>query len=218
MNVCKLYKKLADKKVQCTACANYCNITEGAVGTCGVRQNVDGTLYLLNYGKIISIGLDPIEKKPLYHYYPGSKAISISGLGCNFKCSFCQNWDISQFPMLKTHDTNRRITNNSIEKLGYDFTPDEFIKYCIKHDYKYIAYTYNEPTISLEYFTEIMKLAMQNNIKNIWVTNGYISKEGFENCKDYIDAANIDLKSFDNEFYRKHCKSKISVKSNSNAK
>lgn len=200
-----LYKKLDDNAVQCETCSHYCKISKGNVGICGIRQNIDGKLFVLNYGKIIDVAVDPIEKKPFYHVLPGEKVLSIDGLGCNFRCTFCQNWDTSQFPVIGAKAKGRKEACRLVEENGYDFTPKDVIKYAIEKGYKTIAYTYNEPTVSLEFYLEIMKLAKKEKILNLWVTNGYISKEAFDKVKNYIDAANIDLKAFSNKFYRKHC-------------
>jgi len=205
----KLYKELGEGRVRCLACNHYCEIDEGAVGICGIRQNIKGKLYLLNYGKLIFVEIDPIEKKPLYHFYPGAKTLSISELGCNFKCSFCQNWDTAQFPRIFTKEIGREQTNKKIMELGHDFSPKEVVEYAKEKGLNIISYTYNEPAISVEYYLEIMKVARKNGIKNVWVTNGYFSKESFKLMRNYIDAVNIDMKAFDDKFYRKHCGAKL---------
>lgn len=206
-----LYKKLdkPPKAVQCNVCEHHCIIQNGAVGICGIRLNKDGKLYVLNYGQPIAVHLDPIEKKPFYHFYPGSKAYSIGFLGCNFRCSFCQNWDIAHFPSLQAKEVGREKTNALIEKLGYKLSPKEIVQYCVDNKISSIAYTYNEPTITIEFVKEVSVLAKEKGIKNVWVSNGYISKEGFDYIKDYIDAINIDLKSFSERFYLKHAKARL---------
>ena len=188
-----LYKKLADKKVQCQNCAHYCVIKNGKRGICGVKENRDGKLYSLNYGKIAALNIDPIEKKPLFHFLPGSYSLSLATVGCNFRCKNCQNWDISQMPQL----TGR------IE--GQDFSPKKIIETALKNHLPSISYTYTEPTIFSEYALDIMKLAKKEGIKNCWISNGFWSKELFELISPYLDAANIDLKSFEDEFYLENC-------------
>lgn len=194
MKECELYKKRADGKVICTACAHKCLIEKGKAGICGVRKNIKGKLYLIIYGKIISKNIDPIEKKPLYHFLPGTKTFSIGTIGCNFKCGFCQNYDISQL---------RKI-------IGEKITPSQLVKEAIKNKCKSIAYTYNEPTIFIEFVKDTAELAKKKGLKNILVTNGYETKECLDFITPYIDAMNIDLKSFSNKFYLKNCKARLS--------
>lgn len=188
-----LYTKEKGDKVRCSACSHRCLISEGNVGICGVRKNIKGKLYLLVYGKIISQHIDPVEKKPLYHFLPGTKTYSIATVGCNFKCDFCQNYDISQ--------------EKSI--LGEEFKPEEIVEKAIKTGCKSIAYTYTEPTIFAEFVKDTAVLAKQKGLKNILVTNGYMTSEFFEYLDGLIDAMNIDLKSFSNNFYKKTCKAKL---------
>lgn len=188
----KLYRKLNNDTIQCLACNNYCVISNGKTGICGVRQNENGELKLLVDNKAVAVNLDPIEKKPLFHFFPGSIAFSLGTFGCNFGCEFCQNWDISQAPKETT-----------IEFWGEDWPPEKIISYCQKYNISVIAYTYNEPTIWTEYALAIMKLAHKNKIKNVWVSNGYMSKETLKLIASYLDAINVDLKSFREEFYQK---------------
>lgn len=188
MKECDLYKQEKDK-VRCLACAHKCLIGKENTGICGVRKNINKRLYLLVYGKVASMNVDPIEKKPLYHFLPKTRAFSIGTIGCNFKCGFCQNFEISQ-------------AREIIEK---EITPEKIVENAIKTGCKSIAYTYNEPGIWIEFVRDIAKLAKEKELKNILVTNGYLSKESFDYIKDDIDAANIDLKSFNEEFYTKYC-------------
>ena len=200
-----LYKKLKDpegvaprpygagKKVQCQNCAHYCVILPGERGICGVRENIKGKLYALNYGKAIACHIDPIEKKPFFHFLPGSYSLSIATVGCNFKCANCQNWDISQMPQL----TGR------IE--GEEISPKEIVELALKNNLPSISYTYTEPAVFSEYALDTMKLAKKEGLKNNWVTNGFWSKELFDLISPYLDAANVDLKGFTNEFYIKYC-------------
>lgn len=192
-----LCKKLSDKKVQCQTCAHYCLISENQKGICGVRKNIDGKLYSLVYGKLCAINIDPIEKKPFFHFLPGSKSLSIATVGCNFRCDNCQNYDISQTPK----------TKNLI--FGEDLSPEEIVELALKSKLPSISYTYTEPTVFLEYALDIMKIAKKKGLKNAWVTNGFMSKEAFDLIWPYLDAANVDLKSFSDEFYQKHCGGKL---------
>ncbi len=194
---CTLYKKLKDKNVRCSACSHRCLISPNNTGICGVRKNIDGKLYLLVYGKVMAKQIDPIEKKPLYHFLPGTYAYSIGTVGCNFRCSFCQNYNISQFK-----EFYGKI-------LGEEISPEQIVDEAIKNKCKSIAYTYNEPTIFIEFAHDTAKLAKQKNLKNILVTNGYMTKECLNYISPYIDAMNIDLKSFNDEFYIKICKARL---------
>ena len=188
------YEKLGERKVQCRLCNHFCVLTEGDKGRCGVRVNLRGTLYALNYGEVVSSNVDPVEKKPLFNFFPRSLAYSIATLGCNFSCKFCQNWEISQVEESKKIGIEPVYTN-----------PSNIIKKAHTYRCKSIAYTYTEPTIFLEYAFDCMKLARERNIKNIWVTNGYMTKEALDYIGPYLDAANIDLKSFRDDFYKRIC-------------
>jgi pyruvate formate lyase activating enzyme len=191
-----LFEKLANENVRCLACAHKCIIRERKTGICGVRKNIDGELYLLVYGKIASLAVDPIEKKPIYHFLPSSKSLSIGTVGCNFKCKWCQNYEISQ-------------ASKEGNFFGKEKTPEEIIELAIKNDCKSISYTYNEPTIFLEFVKDTAELARKKGIKNIMVTNGYFSEESFEFIAPYIDAMNIDLKSITPQVYEKYCGAKL---------
>ncbi|MDD4289739.1 MAG: AmmeMemoRadiSam system radical SAM enzyme [Patescibacteria group bacterium] len=195
-----LYKKNKDKSVNCELCSHFCKINESCTGICGVRRNIDGKLYSLNYNKIIAKNIDPIEKKPFFHFLPGTLSYSISAIGCNFECLNCQNWQISQI--------------QKIEKLDNEFPgelirPQQIIQEAIKSNSKSIAYTYTEPTVFLETALPIMKLAKDNNLKNVWVSNGFMSKKCIDLIIPYLDAINIDLKFFNNEKYNKIAKAKL---------
>ena len=192
-----LYKKLPNQNVQCQNCAHYCVIKQGKRGICGVRENINGKLFALNYGKAIACNIDPIEKKPLFHFLPGTQSLSVATVGCNFRCANCQNWDISQGPK-----PNKPI-------LGEDLSPREIVKIAKENNLPSIAYTYTSPTIFSEYALDTMKLAKKQRIKNVWISNGFWSKELFEMISPFLDAANIDLKSFENEFYQKYCGGRV---------
>jgi pyruvate formate lyase activating enzyme len=197
MKEAMLYEKLATNKVQCNLCNHRCNITDSKRGICSVRVNESGTLYSLVYRKAISAHLDPIEKKPLYNFYPGTTSYSIATVGCNFRCRHCQNADISQMP----RDSGRIV--------GQDYAPEDVVLDAIRSKASTIAYTYTEPTIFFEYAYDIAKLATAKGIKNIFVTNGYMTAEALNTINPYLDAANVDLKSFNDEFYRKNCGARL---------
>jgi pyruvate formate lyase activating enzyme len=196
------YKKLAKKSVQCQACNHYCQIAPGGRGICAVRENRDGKLYSLVYGKIVAKNIDPIEKKPLFHFLPGTKSLSIATVGCNFRCLYCQNADIAQAP-------KENILFREENMPGINLMPGDIVKEALISGTQSIAYTYSEPTIFIEFALETMKLARKKNLKNIWVTNGYTSKEVLKEVIPYLDAANIDLKGFTEEFYNKICGAKL---------
>lgn len=192
-----LYKKLEANKVQCGVCAHNCLILPDKRGICGVRENIEGKLCALNYGKAIAVNIDPIEKKPLFHFLPGSQSLSIATVGCNFFCGNCQNYGISQAPKL-----NKPI-------LGEDLSPEKIVQLAIKSNCPSISYTYTEPTIFLEYALDTMKLAKKEGLKNCWVSNGFMSEEAAKLVIPYLDANNIDIKSFSDEFYKKQCGARL---------
>jgi pyruvate formate lyase activating enzyme len=194
MKECYFYKSLKGGAVKCLACSHYCIIKLGDFGICAVRKNIGGKLFLMVYGKVISQNIDPVEKKPLYHFLPGTLAYSVCTIGCNFKCSFCQNYGISQ--------------ESDIE-LGENIMPKEIVNSAIANKCRSIAYTYNEPAIAIEFWLDTMKIAKRKGIKNILVTNGYISKEALKKISPFADAMNIDLKSFSEEFYKKICGARL---------
>jgi pyruvate formate lyase activating enzyme len=192
------YEKLDDKLVNCNLCSHRCRrIADSKRGICGVRENRDGKLYSLVYGKAVAMSIDPIEKKPLFNFLPGSRSYSIATVGCNFRCDNCQNYDISQLPK------ERNII------VGQDVSPEEIVSAAKRSNCASIAYTYSEPTIFFEYAYDIAKLARKEGLKNVFVTNGYITPEALREISPYLDAANIDLKSFSDEFYRKSCGARL---------
>jgi pyruvate formate lyase activating enzyme len=207
-----LWEEYGDKEkkvVKCKICAHYCIIAPEMRGICKTRENFDGKLYSLVYNSCISRGsVDPVEKKPLYHFWPGSEAFSIATVGCNFHCKHCQNWEISQ----SSPDIDGNIAHFSQkdrDQLGARsfpltvMSPEQVIKRTLRSGSKSIAYTYNEPTIWFEFIRDTALLAHKSDIKNILVTNGYSSIESNQEYIKFIDAANIDIKSFSNEFYKK---------------
>lgn len=186
-----LYNKLDNNKVRCNLCAHRCVVNAGKYGICKIRENVDGILYTKVYGRTIAQHIDPIEKKPLYHFYPGSKAYSFATPGCNFRCLFCQNWDISQ------------ITNIDILESGQKATPEQIVRDTKQSNCKSIAYTYTEPTIFFEYSYDTACLAHEAGLQNLYITNGYMTPEMLEMIDPYLDAVNVDLKAFREDTYRK---------------
>ena len=188
---------MADNYVRCHLCAHRCRIAPSKRGICGVRENRDGILYSLVYGRPISQSVDPIEKKPLFHVHPGSKSYSIATVGCNFQCTFCQNHEISQMP----HETGKIM--------GRSVTPGDIVEDAVKTGSKTIAYTYTEPTIYFEYAYDTGKIAHERGIKNVFITNGFMTGEALETIAPYLDAANCDLKSFSDEFYKKYCGARL---------
>jgi len=194
----RLYKKLADKSVRCNLCSHRCLIKPGERGICSVRENQGGTLYSLVYGKVIAANVDPIEKKPLFHFQPGSLSFSIATAGCNFRCEFCQNWQISQ------------ITKGPKgEIIGKELPPEQVVQKALETECSSIAYTYTEPTIFFEYAADTAKLAKKKGLANVFVTNGYQTPETIKEMAKFVDAANVDLKSFSEEFYQKICGAKL---------
>jgi len=197
MKLAELYKK-EKNKVRCLACSHKCLISEGKTGICGVRKNIENKLYLLVYGKVAAMHIDPIEKKPLYHFLPGTKSFSIGTVGCNFRCLWCQNADISQ------------VSKGEYGKIfGEEINSEEIVARAIQTKCKSISYTYNEPAIFIEFVKDIAEIAKKKNLKNVLVTNGYFSKESFDYIKNFVDAMNIDLKSFSDNFYVKYCGGKL---------
>lgn len=196
MKEAMFYEKLDDNKVRCFLCSHQCTFSDRKRGICGVRENMDGTLYSLVYGKLTSMNIDPIEKKPLFHFHPASSSLSIATAGCNFRCDHCQNCDMSQYP--KEH----------IDIPGQDTTPEEVVNAAEKAGCKSISYTYTEPTVFFEFAYDCARLAHERGIKNVFVSNGYTGPEAVESIAPFLDANNIDLKG-DNEFYKKICGAKL---------
>jgi pyruvate formate lyase activating enzyme len=189
-----MFWKKEKNYVQCELCPQNCRIPEKKRGLCGVRQNIKGELYTLVYGKAAAYHVDPVEKKPLFHFLPGTKIYSIGTLGCNLRCSFCQNWEISQTSKQKDS-----------EIYGIEMTPEEAVKNAIANNCKSIALTYNEPTIFFEYAYDICRQAKKHKLKTVFVSNGFINKKPIEKISKYLDAVNIDIKSFNEDFYKKTC-------------
>lgn len=192
-----LYQKLEDEKVRCLLCNHRCLIKSGDRGICGVRENCSGKLQSLVYGKIIAGHCDPIEKKPLFHFLPGTRSYSIATVGCNFRCVFCQNADISQMPT-----DQKRV-------MGEDMSPERIVKLALNTRSASISYTYTEPTVYFETALETARLAASKGIKNVFVSNGYMTRECLQEIYPDLHAANVDLKAFSEEFYRERCGAKL---------
>lgn len=194
-----LYKKLGSGKTRCLTCSHYCVISEGQRGICGTRENMGGKIYSLVYGKAVAENIDPIEKKPLFHFLPGSFSLSIATVGCPFFCHWCQNWQISQQPK---GTLSVPKPQNPIE--GFDLLPEKIVQDAIQQNCASISYTYTDPAIFLEYALDTMKLAKKAGLKNVWVSDGYSSKEAVKLIAPYLDAINVDLKAFKEETYQKY--------------
>lgn len=186
-----------DGKVRCRLCPHGCLIKEGKTGLCGVRKNSGSTLFSLVYGRAIAAHVDPIEKKPLFHLLPGSLSFSVATVGCNFTCRHCQNADISQMPI------DRHVIQ------GHDLPPGEVVAMAVEKGCSTVAYTYTEPTIFFEYAYDIAVLASRAGMKNVFVTNGYTSPEALRYIAPYLHGANVDLKSFRPEFYKRICGARL---------
>lgn len=193
-----LFEKCADGTVCCNLCAHRCHIFLNKSGFCGVRTNNNGVLYTTAYGNVIATAADPVEKKPLYHFFPGSKTYSIALPGCNFRCGFCQNWEISQIKKFN----NGCGCRHSLE-------PAMIVESAIKSQCNSISFTYTEPVISMEYAIETARIARDAGLRSVFISNGYLTKEALELVAPVLDACNIDLKAFTDAFYIKHCKAHL---------
>ena len=194
-----LHSVKENSKIHCTLCPHHCKIAEGKTGICNVRENRKGVLYTTNYGWVSALGIDPIEKKPLYHFYPGAPILSLGSFGCNLSCRFCQNWQISQVP--RNFDYERAGEQKSVEDIL------QIVKG--SNNNLGIAYTYNEPIIYYEYMLDIAKEIKKIGLKNVMVSNGYINLDPLHELLPVLDACNIDLKAFTNEFYKKQTGSSL---------
>lgn len=194
----QFYDTLDEGRVRCTLCPHFCLLKEGETGLCGVRRNVDGRLMSLVYGQAAALHVDPIEKKPLFHVLPGSRSFSMATVGCNFKCVFCQNSDISQVK-----------AGASVSRYAREIAPVEIVTMAQEQRCDSIAYTYTEPTIYYEYAYECCRLAHEQNMLNVFVSNGYINPEPLNLISPFLDGANIDLKSFRNDFYTEFIGAKL---------
>ncbi|MCF6265776.1 MAG: AmmeMemoRadiSam system radical SAM enzyme [Desulfuromusa sp.] len=193
-----LSKKLTSGKVLCQACSQSCKLDEDEYGICGARKVADGELKLLVYGRSAAVSIDPVEKKPLFHFLPESSAFSVGTVGCNFSCKFCQNYDISQYPKEHNH-----------EIVGQKLPPERIVELAIENGCQSIAYTYNEPIIFFEYTFDTAKLAHEKGLKNIYVTSGYETHKAIDLLAPYIDGMNIDIKAFTDKFYKEICGARL---------
>lgn len=197
-----LYTKAEEGRVRCRLCPRFCLIFPGKAGYCGVRQNIDGVLYTLIYGKASSVNVDPIEKKPLFHFHPGSKVLSLGTIGCNMRCIHCQNWQISHVIPVKGVDQGK--VYDVVEEITTEYiSPEQVVELASKYDCAGVAWTYNEPTIWFEYTLDCAKLLKQKGLYTVYVSNGYISEEALDMIGPYLDAFRVDVKGFTNDFYRK---------------
>ncbi len=202
-----LAKKLEGDSLQCIACHRRCIIPNGSAGFCGVRVNENGSLKLSVYGRPVALWPDPVEKKPLFHYLPGTRSFSIGTVGCNFACDFCQNWDISQAPR-EAREKDPQHWRDYFQKhidSCQQWSPERIVKGALESSCKSISFTYNEPTIFTEYALDIMDIAKKHDLRGIYVTNGYETKECWDELGGNIHAANIDLKAFNQKFYSELC-------------
>jgi pyruvate formate lyase activating enzyme len=184
----KFYETIDNEKIKCLLCRHHCILKNGQVGICGINMNKDGELFNLVYGHPSSVNVDPVEKKPLFHFLPGSGVLSFGTVGCNFKCPFCQNWQIAH-----TNKVNDKVY----------VSPEEMVNLALQYNCKSIAYTYNEPSVFYPYARDVGIIAKEKGLKNIFVTNGFESVYEIEDMKSWVDGANVDLKSFKKEYYKK---------------
>ncbi len=190
-----LFDRLPDNKVKCHVCSHRCVISEGKLGICGTRKNINGIIHTTIYSTISSENVDPIEKKPLYHFLPGTLSYSLGSIGCNFRCEHCQNWTISQVTLEEAYTR--------------EITPEEAVRRAIAAGSKSISWTYNEPAIWHEYTYDSAVLAKKAGLKTVYVTNGYVTPEALRRISPYLDAYRVDIKSFSEDFYRKVCKARL---------
>jgi len=200
MKECINYSTFESGDIQCNTCEHRCRIKEGRTGICGIRKNTDRKLCLLTYGRAAAAHVDPMEKKPLFHFLPAHSVYSFGTIGCNFRCGNCQNFGISQM-----FGAKGEVTQYDSLHWGYKMEPETIVREAQANQCAAIAYTYNEPTISMEYMLDTMKLAKKSGLKNVWVSNGYMTDETLDAIEPCLDAINVDIKSLDDKFYRKQC-------------
>ncbi len=192
-----LWEPGEDKKVRCKLCNWRCLIDVGKLGRCCVRENIDGVLYSLTYDKVCSANPDPIEKKPLFHFQPGTRSFSVATMGCNFRCEFCQNWQISQ----------AALERGRID--GEPITPEQIVEGAVRSRCKSIAYTYTEPTVFMELCDDCGRLAKERGLTNVFVSNGYMTIEAIDFAGEWLNGINVDLKSFSEDYYTRLCKARL---------
>lgn len=194
-----LSRPLRKGYVQCTACEHWCAVAPGEAGKCGVRRNLDGALRLVVYGRAIAANVDPVEKKPLHHFLPSSEIFSIGTVGCNFRCAWCQNWDISQY----------RSFDPETDPIGRHLPPDAIVDHCLANEIPLVAFTYNEPVVFFEYAYDTAKLAHEAGLRTVFVSSGYETLTALETIGPYLDAVNLDLKAFREETYETYCGARL---------
>lgn len=192
-----LWEPAEDSKVHCGLCNWRCMIADGKSGRCAVRKNIDGTLYSMNYHKVCSANPDPIEKKPLFHFQPGSRSFSIAAMGCNFRCEFCQNWQVSQAAF-----EDGQISGEAI-------SPEQIVETAVRDGCASIAYTYTEPTIFMELCNDCGRLGKERGLSNVFVSNGFMTIEAIDFARDWLNGINVDLKAFSEDYYRRVCKGRL---------
>ena len=192
-----LWDPAEGRRVRCQLCSFHCLIGEGKLGHCSVRKNVGGKLYSLNYGKVCAANPDPIEKKPLFHFQPGSRSFSIAAVGCNFRCEYCQNWQISQAAL-----ETGRIDGETI-------APAQIVEAAVRTGCKSIAYTYTEPTIFMELCDDCARPAQERGLANVFVSNGYLTREAIDFAAGWLDGINVDLKAFSDDYYQRLCGARL---------
>ena len=187
----------SDKNVHCKLCSHRCVIEDGKLGRCRVRKNIDGVLNSLTYDKVCSANPDPIEKKPLFHFQPGTRSFSIATMGCNFRCEFCQNWQISQ----------AAVERGQIA--GEPIKPEQIVEGAVRSGCRSIAYTYTEPTVFMELCNDCGRLGKERGLTNVFVSNGYMTREAIDYASQWLDGINVDLKAFSDEYYKRLCKARL---------
>jgi pyruvate formate lyase activating enzyme len=192
-----LWDATEDNKVNCKLCNRRCQIDDGKAGFCFVRKNIGGVLYSLTFDKVCSANPDPIEKKPLYHFQPGTRSFSVATMGCNFRCEFCQNWQISQ----------AAVEDGRIE--GQAISPEQIVEAAVRSGCESIAYTYTEPTVFMELCNDCGRLGKERGLANVFVSNGYETREAIDFAKVWLDGINVDLKSFRDDYYKRLCKARL---------
>ncbi|MBW7883804.1 MAG: AmmeMemoRadiSam system radical SAM enzyme [Caldilineaceae bacterium] len=199
LKAAELSRSLAKDHVQCTACEHWCAIAPGHAGKCGVRHNIGGTLHLLVYGRAAAVHVDPIEKKPLFHFLPGTPIFSVGTVGCNLSCAWCQNWEISQ----------HKVLDPTKDAPGQEWLPEQIVAYCLQRKIPSVAFTYNEPAVFFEYAYDTAKLAHAAGLRTVFVSSGFETLRALETIAPYLDAVNVDLKAFREETYRTYCGARL---------
>ncbi|MBM4025379.1 MAG: AmmeMemoRadiSam system radical SAM enzyme [Planctomycetes bacterium] len=211
-----LWEPMEGQRVDCRLCNFRCRIAEGGLGHCRVRQNLGGKLYSLNYDKVCAANPDPIAKKPLYHFQPGSRSFSIAAVGCNFRCDFCQNWQISQAALERSSDVGMRGQDargtqgrDALATYGEAVAPEQIVEAAVRAGCRSIAYTYTEPTIFMELCNACARPAKERGLANVFVSNGYMTREAIDFAAAWLDGINVDLKAFNDDYYKQLCEARL---------